>query len=507
MTSEPVISIVPETETSELKSPAYTDLANGEYFAWYNRDHLRYLDDRDVWLQWDSKRWANATKKYVLKRAALTAKKMLSQANKASADIQKTMVEWAKKSAELKRLNAMITIGASDDRIRIKMSQMNQHPDWLNARNCTINLQTGETWEHRREDLLTTLTDIDYDPTATAPRWEKFLEEIFAEDKDLIAFIHRATGYTLTGHTREQCFFLLWGETGNNGKGRFIRQLRRLLGDASKTIPFATLIAKRAQTDNTPVMATLAGARLVAAGESDEGIRFSEATIKEITGEDEITVCAKYEMPFSYTPAFKAWLHCNHKPVIRGTDNAIWRRPKLIPFTVSFEGRADKTLDKTLDEQASGILAWVVRGSHIWYESGLESCTTVDEAKESYRTECDSFSRFFEDEVVVLDPSDDKYNKSFLTSSTVYLKYAQWCENNGEKNPLDSAILNKRLVTKGAKVTAKHAGRGLLGIIWKSNTPDPALSFPAVPSHSNSQPPQAQQEQDALTYISRMLVN
>ena len=488
--SESVISIVPESEaTAESKSPAFTDLANGEFFAWFNRNHLRYLDDRDVWLKWDGKRWTKATKRYALKRASITAKKMLSNAKKVSEpEERKNLLEWAKKSAELKKLNAMITIGAADDRLNVEMSIMNQHPDWLNTRNCTVDLRTGETWLHRKEDFLTTLTDVDYDPSATAPRWDSFLGEIFEDDKELIDFIHRGVGYTLTGHTVEQCFFILWGESGNNGKGRFIHQLRRLLGDASKTIPFSTLIAKRSQTDNTPVMATLSGSRLVTAGESDEGMRFSEAMIKEITGEDEITVCAKYEAPFSYTPAFKAWLHCNHKPIIRGVDNAIWRRPKLVPFNVSFEGRADKTLDKTLDGQAQGILAWAVRGASAWFKQGLGSCGTVDAAKASYRTECDTFARFVDDEVVILDPTDPRFNGSFLTSSAVYLQYMRWCEGNGEKHPLDSSTLNKRLVTKGGRATAKHAGRGLLGVVWKANTPDPGTTTTAAPATPLARP-------------------
>jgi putative DNA primase/helicase len=202
--------------------------------------------------------------------------------------------------------------------------------------------------------------------------------------------------------------------------------------------------------------AALAGARVVSAGEPDEGVRLSESVIKSLTGEDEIEACKKYENPFTFTPHFKLWLHTNHKPEIRGTDAGIWRRPRLIPFNVSFEGRADLQLDAKLDAERPGILAWAVEGAREWYSAGLGECTAVSAATKSYREEEDVLGAFIADRL-------KSEQKEFLPSAELYAAYERWCKQNGAE-PWQPQTFSKRLRGRGY-ILGKHDGvRGVLNV-------------------------------------------
>jgi len=421
-----------------------TDAANGAKFAEMHGERFRYLVDRKTWLEWDGLRWADAPEGALLRAGKETSEELFRLAIKeVDLDQRKKLVKHAIESANKSKLRSMITLASSEVELEATVAELDAQPDLLNCVNGTVNLRTGELHAHRRGDLTTKLTGLPYEPKARCPRWEQFMLEVFAGDAELASYVQRAVGYSLTGHTREQAFFVLHGG-GRNGKGRFIRQLRRLIGDAGKTTQFATLTADRnKQQGNTPELAALFGARVVTAGEPDKGVRLSESVIKSLTGEDEITVCNKFEAPFSFIPLFKLWLHVNHKPEIRGTDNGIWRRPKLIPFNVSFEGRADLALDDKLDAEGPGILAWAILGAREWYAHGLGSAAAVAQATASYREESDPIGPFIEDTLV-------RRDGAFVSSKALYAAYESWCQRNGVE-PWKPQTLSKELVSRGFK--------------------------------------------------------
>lgn len=445
------------------------DVGNGERFAKEYIDEFKFLDDRKVWVRWDGKRWRDAQESEIYRAAKKVAKDMLDEALK---NENKDDQAWAFSSLSRRALGNMIACAASEKTLTSNTKKFDQNPNLLTVENGTIDLSTGRLYVHAREDMITTLTPIRYDPDAKCPRWDQFLLEVFNNDMDLIAFMQRGTGYSMTGHTREHAFFVLWGG-GRNGKGTFIRQIMSLPGDAARTTGFKTFTVGREEAGgNTPALASLAGARLVVAGEPDEGVRLSESVIKSLTGEDEISVCQKYERPFRYMPAFKIWLHCNHKPSIRGTDMGIWSRPRLIPFNVSFmtveEAAASKTAvlvrkdpDKKLDEklklEREGILAWAVRGSVEWYRSGLGTCTTVRTETERYRDESDRLGPFIE-ECFKIDPN------AFISNDKLCEAYSAWCKRNLVQHEMTGQTLSKQITGRGY-VRGKDKGvRGFKGI-------------------------------------------
>jgi putative DNA primase/helicase len=219
--------------------------------------------------------------------------------------------------------------------------------------------------KHRREDLITKLAPVDYVPQAQCPEWEKFLDRIMAGNRALIAFLQRAVGYALTGDTREQVLFVLYG-TGANGKTTFLETVRAMLGDYAMHTNFSAFLQSEHSTARND-LARLAGARFVSASEVQGGRRLSEDVIKQITGGDTVTARYLYHEFFEYRPQCKLFLAVNHRPVIRGTEHAIWRRVHLIPFTVTIPNEEqDKTLGEKLRAELPGILNWATQGCRDW---------------------------------------------------------------------------------------------------------------------------------------------
>lgn len=451
------------------KKYALNDTGNGERFAIEHFENFRFLEDRKVWVRWDGKRWREATDADLHRAAKLVSKRMLAESLK---NDDKELHAWAFSSLSRRGLSAMIECAKSESIFSSDSKQFDQNPDLLTVDNGTVDLRTGALLPHDREDMLTTITKIKYDPAATCPRWEKFLEEIFDGDAELIEFIRRSVGYSTTGHTREHAFFILYGG-GRNGKGRFIKQLQALLGGAARSTRFQTFTATRElDGGNTPQLAALADARLVVAGEPDAGVRLSESTIKMLTGEDEINVCKKYENPFSYIPRYKIWLHCNHKPTVRGTDEGIWSRPRLIPFNVTFKtekqfikdgGKGvrrdpDKRLDAKLDAEHSGILLWAVRGAMAWYADGLGGSEKVSAATEIYRDESDRLGPFVEECIKVEEGK-------FSTNDKICDAYSSWCKRNLVDYQMDGQTLSKLLAARGFERGRNEKGiRGFKGV-------------------------------------------
>jgi putative DNA primase/helicase len=419
-----------------------TDVGNGaRLVARHGRD-LRFSHPWKTWLVWDGSRWTEDKTGEVMRRAKDTVASIYAEAAQApNEEARKALASWAGRSESVQRLKAMIESAQSEAGVAVLPENLDADPWLLNVENGTLDLRTAELRERRREDLITKLVPVSYDPDAQCPRWLAFLGEIMAGKQALVAYLQRVLGYCLTGRTSEQCFWILHG-TGANGKSVLVNTMRALSGDYAEQTPATTFMARRDQA-GTNDLAKLRGARFVSAIESEDGQRLAEGLVKQLTGEDALTVRFLFQEFFTFKPAFKVVLATNHRPTIRGTDPAIWRRVRLVPFSVTIPAdQQDRELGTKLLEELPGILAWAVEGCQQWLEDGsLRDPPEVLAATADYRAEQDRLADFIA-ECCVEGPGQT------APAGELYSAYREWSERAGEK-PASQKWFGQRLKERG----------------------------------------------------------
>lgn len=431
---DPLASIIPG-------SYMMTDMGNAERLVAMFGKEIHYCYDWHSWLVWTGKFWKKDNSGQIDKYAKKTAKAMLKEASTLhDIDKSKDLAKHAIKTQSDGKRKDMISSAQSEPGIPIEPKDFDKNPWLLNVLNGTIDLKTGVLREHNREDLIMKMAPVEYDPAATCPKWEAFLDLIMDGKKSLIDFLQRITGYSLTGSTQEQCIFFLYG-LGANGKSTYLNAVRAVMGDYAKQAKSETFMLKRNESISNDI-ADLKGARFIAASETEYGRVLAEVLVKEITGGDTQKARFLYSDFFEFTPEFKIFLAANHKPTIKGTDYAIWRRIKLIPFSVQIpEDKQDKTFSEKLLKEAAGILNWAIKGCLTWQENGLGTPDEVKAATDLYKDEMDILKEFM-NEFCEVGPNNR------VSSETIYTAYLAWCNQAGEKKPLSRKEFGNRMTER-----------------------------------------------------------
>ena len=452
-TPPPPGAIVPAKLFDELRSFPKTDTGNAEAFQrLYGAHRLKYNHSRKRWMVWNGLYWVPDADGEAERAAIDTARWRLTAIwlkwpAAMDKEDQRKVVEDSLEAQEwesVRGIRATLEVAKNLRKITTVEKDYDRDLFLLTVGNGTLNLRSGELKPADPEDLITHGPPIEYDSSAKCARWQKFLDEIFAGDSDLIEFIQRAIGYSLTGNTREQCLFILHGN-GANGKSTFLETVRKLLGSHATTTPFATFMVQRNVGAPRDDIASLVGARLVITSESGQGTTFDEATVKLVTGQDAVPCRHLYGSFFEYVPQFKIWITTNYKPTIYGSDDAIWRRIRLIPFNQQFKGnKRDAELPEKLKAELPGILAWALRGCLKWQRDGLGRPKTVLEATTEYRRESDQVGRFLSERCV-------SGKEHTVSGNALYNAYVQFCQQQGEKflaNNLFAEQIAKRNIEK-----------------------------------------------------------
>ena len=440
--SETLEALAQRARLQKLLAFPRTDAGNAEVFAEEHSNRFRYDHTRQQWRVWNGRYWA-ADETGESDRAALETARVRQMAAMLidDPDLRKEHVDWALHSESTYSRRAMLTSAQSIGQLATTAADYDRDPFLLTVGNGTMDLSTGGLRDFRPGDLITRATDVIYSESAECPRWLRFLDEIFAGDRQLINFVSRAVGYSLTGDTREQCLFILHGG-GANGKSTFLETLLRLVGTHAAITSFSTFLVHQNPGAPRNDLAKLHGARLVKAAESQKQAALDEATVKEATGGDTMSARYLYQEYFDFRPQFKVWLTTNHLPDIRGTDDAIWRRIHLIPFKQQFTGKScDSKLRNKLERELSGILAWAVRGCLEWQRSGLGVASVVKAATLDYRRESDQIARFLKERC-------SRRGDDQASGHELYEAYSQWCSDRGEK-PESNNTFAKRLAEHG----------------------------------------------------------
>lgn len=416
-----------------------TDAGNAEAFAAFWGNQVRWDHRRGKWLVWEGHRWVQQSDGEVERLAIDTIRQRYELSKNISNTTERTTaLKFCLGSESAKKLSATLEIARALRPISDSGKNWDADPWLLSCANGIVDLKSGQLRPGHPADRISMSTGIEYHATAQAPRWEQFLGEVF-EDPVMVEFVQRAMGYSLTGDTREQCLFLCWGG-GANGKSTLLSTVRKALGDYSKNTSFGTFELSR-HDSQTNDLASLYGSRLVTASETTESNKLNESRVKAITGGDTISCRFLFREYFDYTPTYKVWLAMNHLPIISGTDNGIWRRIRLVPFTVSFLGREDKTLDAQLAEELPGILAWIVRGVREWMEHGLEPPEAVTDATNKYREDSDLILQFIEACTI-------RNERARTKAGELYKSYKDWCAAQ-YCEPMNQTSFGRRMRERG----------------------------------------------------------
>lgn len=340
------------------------------------------------------------------------------------------------------------------------------NPDLLNCKNGVVDLRTGEIYPHSPSQLFTHCTAVEYKPHADPTPWLSWLTNEIGGGSAAASWLKMAVGYTLTGHTKEEILFYLFGPS-RSGKGTFTETMLELLGKPLATeVNFSTFTAQRDGDSQNFDLAPLKGCRMVAASESKQYERFNEAKIKAMTGGNEIYCAFKHRDHFGYRPQFKIWLSSNHPVNADPDDDAVWGRVRVINFPNSHLGSEDKSLKERMKskEVLEGILAWAVQGAMEWYKlgsQGLPELETSRTTKDDQRSSLDNVGGW-------LAECCDMTPGNFLSNSILYLSYERWCKENGiepkKQKGFSQSLIRKGYEEKRTTTADRKTVRGFLGM-------------------------------------------
>jgi putative DNA primase/helicase len=459
---------VEQNEREESFGENLTRWGNAQRLVRLHGENIRYCYEQG-WTVWSGQTWEQDKRGAVARYAKDMVRTIYAEAAECPDESKrKEIATHAKKSESRDYINATMELAKSETGMPIVATDFDRNKTLFNCLAGTIELEKGKMREHRRWDYITMISPVRYDRTATCPRWDRFLEEITSGDRELISFLRRSVGYSLTGLCTEQVFWVLFGG-GSNGKSTFVDVILNLLGDYGSQIKTEVLLESRYEQKDYHV-AALRGKRLVAAVESNMNRRLAVGLLKQATGMDRMTGRYPYGRAFEFYPEFKLWLSTNHRPKIDDPTESIWRRIHAVPFAVHFKKPenvppdykgplVDKTLPEQLKGELPGILNWALEGCAEWQRQGLDPPQSVLDATRQYRREEDVLGTFLEDCCNIGEHLSE-------TSTMLYKRYKEWCEENGEKT-VSQIALGRLLSDRGFSSDRSSIGRYWQGLELK----------------------------------------
>ncbi len=413
---------------------ANSDIGNGYLFADYYKDTARFVSERKCWYVYDGTAWKadpgglRAMEKCKELAGLLFLLTSEVTDNSLRDGCIKRALQW-----HSRRIRETILKDASSVYC-LRMEDFDRNPYLFNCLNGTLDLRSGEFRPHDPDDLLSLISGVAYDPDARCERWESYIDEIMSTSAKTAMpskarYLQKAFGYALTGSTRYECLFMLYGATTRNGKGTAMETFLRLCGDYGKTARPESIGTRFQQSSNAPSedIARLHGARFVNISEPDKKLTLSAALVKSLTGNDTITARYLHENSFEYRPRFKMFINTNYLPQINDLTLFSSGRIKTIPFERHFdESEQDKGLKErfALPENLSGILNWCIEGLRLLDEEGFDEPEEVRMATAEYAHSSDKMALFMEECLIA-------ERGALCRTSALYEVYNRWCDDNG----------------------------------------------------------------------------
>ena len=459
MSSPPIMSKTKPQSGLVLQS--HGDIRNAKAFAQVASGQFLYIATRDRWLSWSQDKWRLCEKDEHVAMAKNVCGQILNAAMHVFAQEQgggKRLIQEAMAAHNLSRITAMLKLAVSEPDMATTDRELDGNPYLLGVSNGVINLRTSQHWLNRPDLRITRYCNAQFDPDPKCNRWLAFLDQIFLGDIETIACVQRLLGCTLLGLPDEEILIICYGH-GSNGKSVFSNVIHNIMSGYSITAPPSLLTARR-QDDTGPRndLAALAGARYVSINEMQAGDRLDEQVVKMLAGREPISARFLHQEFFEFMPSFTPWLRTNHKPIITGLDDGIWRRLVLLPFEQKFDGDSkDPNLEHKLLAERDGILMWMVEGAKLYLESGICMSPRMRMEVGTYRTESDLLGEFLLDQTT--SRADGKTNQV-----TIYSSYRDWCQECGVR-PLSKKTFTQRLAERGYPEGKSGKNRYYCGLV------------------------------------------
>lgn len=407
------------------------DIGTSNLFATVWRESLVYVIERKSFFVYNGKVWQkdidDLQTNELAKEFVLSVMEYFRKKGTDNEDLMKYYSSYLQIDKRSKLIRDTKSV------ISMSIDRFDTSPYLINCLNCTVNIATGEFHPHDPTDYITKTANVVYDPDAKSTEFESFIDSIMQGDRTLVNYLQRALGYSISGATFQECFFITYGATTRNGKGTLNNTIMYMLGDYAKTAPYEVFESKKYKSSGgaSEEIARLAGSRYVSVSEPSEDMVLNSALIKTLSGNDRITARYLYENSFEFTASFKLWINTNHLPSI--PDDTVFKsgRVQLIPFNRHFkQSEQDRGLKAKLTskENISGAFNWCMKGFQFMaQEGGLNVPERIREEIEKYRESNDRIGEFIKDCFIV----EDIDKKSKIRFSDVYKVYQNWCKDSG----------------------------------------------------------------------------
>jgi putative DNA primase/helicase len=450
------VAVAPERNDPMPDEPR-TELGYARRFIHVYGDRVRHVPAWRRWLIWEGTHWTHDATGQAARWMKVIARRLtLDAAAVMDPDQRRAGLREAKRGESSAGVAGALTLASTEAEIAVAHEALDADPFLLNCTNGTLDLRTGQLRPHDPTDLLTKATGAAYRPGPTGQVFDRFLADV-QPDPEMRSFLARLLGHALEGRQAVHVLPIFWGD-GANGKSTLIDAVMGALGDYASPAASGLLTARSFDPHPTET-ADLFGRRLAVLHETDAGRRLAEGTVKRLTGGDRIKARRMREDFWEFDPTHTFVMLTNHKPVVRGSDEGIWRRLKLVPFGVVIpEHQRDEHLGERLALEADAVLTWLVRGYQDWRTNGLHEPQQVTDATAEYRNESDALGRFIAERCLL--------SSTYSTRSQhLYNSWCAWCHQEGEEagtnKAFTTALQDRGYDTKRTKVGAVFQGIGL----------------------------------------------
>jgi len=448
------VEVGPQDKTTEH----LTDLGNTRRFGALHGRDIRYCHPERTWYVWDGRRWQRDETAEIERLGKEVPAAIYQEAAAASSERREALAKWALRSESRDRLRAMLDLAASEPGIPVRPEDFDCEPDVLNVLNGTLELRTQQLRPHRREDLLTKLAPVEWNPEARSELWESTLYRALP-DVDVRRFCQKGAGATALGTSSADIVILIHGLT-RAMKGTIQGGIAATMGDYAATAALDDFAERDRAGGARPEIVKLRGVRMVSVYETSRRLRLSASLIKTLSGSDPITARDLYARPITYLPQFVLWISTNHRPHVPEDDDALWERLREIPFVVQIpEGERDPRVRAELsDPKASGaaILAWIVEGCRLFLEEGLLAPEVVRSATSDYRSEMNPLAVFAEDRLVFGDAR-------WVRAGDLREAYEIWAKNETART-VGAKRMGEALRAMGCIPERRNTGRIWIGV-------------------------------------------